>query len=52
MEWHMLNSMLAILARCGSKTKALHYCQDMAADYPRLRAEYMQYHEMLLDMEG
>jgi hypothetical protein len=48
----MVNSVLAILARCGSKTKALHYCQDMAADYPRLRQEYMQYHEMLLDMEG
>ena len=48
----MLSSLLAILARCGSKTKALHYCQDMAANYPRLRREYTRYYEMLLDIGG
>lgn len=48
----MRNSVLAILARCGSKTKALYYCQDMAATYPRLRREYNEYMNLLLDMRG
>ena len=53
MDWHMLSSMKAILARFdGSKTAALVYCANMAHDYPELRQEYMHYHEMLLDLEG
>jgi hypothetical protein len=45
-------SVKAILARCGSITKALNYCADMAHEYPRLRAEYHAYHEILMGMRG
>jgi len=46
-------SVKAILARFdGHLTSAMIYCQNMAHDYPRLRAEYNDYHETLMGMRG
>lgn len=45
-------SLKAILyTRCaGNKTAAIHYCEEMAANYPALRNEYLAYVQALIDL--
>lgn len=46
-------SLKAILARFdGNITAAMHYCSDMAANYPQLHREYMFYFNELLSISG
>jgi hypothetical protein len=53
-EQHLsdLRQILSIIARCGSQTEAIEYCESVACQYAHLAVEYRKYRDAILEMKG